>query len=203
MAPLRHRVEAMTLEQVSGRDAASQAERIRSSLPAEPFVIVAESYSGRVLYELLKSGEIANLVHVIFVASFLRRPTWLSAFASLLPTTLVQRKVLLERVGSRLMFGRFWSPDLAGLFSRALMNVDPGVVKSRIKEINRMKRPNVPISMQATYVQASHDILVGESVLTDFERLFEKCNFVRLSGTHFLMQTNPAGVWEVIDDVAV
>ena len=77
------------------------------------------------------------------------------------------------------------------------------MTKSRIIEISQLQEPKHAISVQATYIQASHDNLVSQRVIKDFDRLFKNLSVVELEGTHFLMQTNPDGVWKVIEEISL
>ena len=116
ITPAGFSVDVLPLDQMIGQDAASQAERFESVLPDEPFILLAESYSGLVAYELLQRTGYKNLLHVIFVASFLRAPTKLANLATYLPASFIDNQFLLEKVASRLVFGKYRSDELVKLF---------------------------------------------------------------------------------------
>jgi len=199
LTPSQFSVDVVPLSQVANARAALQANKIESEMPSEPFILVAESYSGRVAYELLKNSNLTNLLHVVFVASFLRNPTKLSVFSSYAPSSIFNQKLLANKIGSRVAFGKYLTPELGALFLKTLNSVNAEVLKSRIDEISRMVVPQEKIAIPITYVQATKDNLVKKSAVDDFKKLFEHFNFVQMDGTHFLMQTNPHGVWKTIE----
>ena len=80
--PTTNDVLVIPLDQIPKTDVIAQAEYVESKLPNQPFVLIAESYSGRVAYELITKSNKCDIVHVVFVASFLSNPSSLSFIAS-------------------------------------------------------------------------------------------------------------------------
>lgn len=199
--PLTCDVLVVPLNQKSGLDVAAQAEYIESILPQGPFLLIAESYSGRVAYELIRRAENRDIVHVVFVASFLRNPSPVSFLARHIPKYFLRQKFLTKHIASRLAFGADTNPAISERFSDSLSSVPVEVLKTRIREVSEMKPPTTKIMIPSTYIQAASDYLVSRKSLMDFEVLCEQFESTRIAGTHFLMQTNPCGVWEIIENI--
>lgn len=191
------------LNQDPKMDVGAQARYIETKLPDGPLILVAESYSGRVAYELLANPKHREVKHIIFVASFLSAPTYLSKIARLLPNYLYNQPLVIKGIGSRIAFGSYVSGDLEKLLLESLSKVPTEVLRARISEISRMLSPKRKLLTPSTYVGASSDNLVTRGAIEDFETLCMSFKSTQISGSHFLMQTNPRGVWDVIENVAI
>lgn len=194
-------VHAIKLRQDSKLTALDQALEISSTAITEPCMLIAESYSGRIAYEIALKNDLVK--HVFFVASFLRAPSMLAVLASFVPSSLVKNRALVSQVGAKIAFRSRNTKSLSELLVQALGSVNTEVVKRRLREIGELESPTTKLHIPCTYLYASQDNLVPPKVIRVFEDLCPSLNVVKLDGTHFLMQTNPEGVWSVVIDTAI
>ena len=81
------------------------AEHIAAMIEEPDVIVVAESFSGRIAYELLNLNEVGiNIRAIIFVASFIGRPSRLAPMASWLPITRLSNQLLPSGLMARLCF---------------------------------------------------------------------------------------------------
>lgn len=136
-------------------------------IPSEPCVLVAESYSRRIAYEYAVEHQ-GTVKHVVFVASFLENPSYI---VSKMPEAILRNLFLLNSVALKLVYRYYQTKELSDQFLYAIDNVEPKVLKARIREISRVKAPSQKLLVPSTYIQASHDSLVTASArIFDIER---------------------------------
>ncbi|MFC6631843.1 alpha/beta fold hydrolase [Microbulbifer taiwanensis] len=102
-APASFKVTPLSLRQDPHLSYADQAEHILSKLESENTIIVAESYSGRVAYEIAQLQP-ERIKHIVFAASFLSRPSTLAGIASLLPLQLLKNGFTPSAIIGRVAF---------------------------------------------------------------------------------------------------
>lgn len=79
------------------------AQKIADKFFNEEVIILAESYSGRIAYELCQLPNL-KIKHVIFVASFLTKPSFVSGFASIIPVQIIRSSYIPKLLLSLLFF---------------------------------------------------------------------------------------------------
>lgn len=200
-APSHFKVEPVSLSQKSELTIDHQLRYVSKQIGNEPCVLVAESYSGRIAYEYALKHQ-GTVKHVVFVASFLESPSYFSNIASKMPEAIFRNRFLLNSVALKLAYRHYQTKELSDLFLYAIDNVEPKVLKARIREVSCMKAPSQKLHVPCTYIQAYHDSLVPTSALNSFKALCPDLRNRVCQGSHFLMQTNPVYVWRVIDELA-
>jgi len=190
-------VEVITL--LGNHDIKQQALNIAARLKDQKLIIFAESYSGRLAYELCLLQ--LDIKKVIFGASFLTKPSLISAFSSLLPLSLLRAEILPKRLLSWLLFNDSQRGDLVQLFYSAIANVDNASLRQRLKHITQLIPPQDKTSVSCCYIKASHDRLVSDKCITPFHDVFFALELVELSGGHFIAQCDAAGCWKIIEVV--
>ncbi len=198
-----------------------QAKRIESQISEqfadESVVVIAESYSGLLAYQLL-IRRIANIERVFFVACFLQRPSHWAYLAKY--AYFIQPKWMAfinDKALKYALFNRFGSDELLALFRQAMVELEvnnhkvmldkrcenivnlPSSVSTKSKLTN-FKIANFKITTSCVYLQANQDTLVNNDNLAVFQQLFTNLKVVRLDGSHFLLQTNADGFWRVFLD---
>lgn len=173
----------------------------------EPVHIIAESYSGLLAYELLKRQSI-NINTVFFIACFLERPFQLARLASLLePKMTVAVK---DRLLAFQLFNRYKTTELITLFRQAMRQLNAPKnrkrFKARCRNIANASLPNQKITNQNkaikyVYFQAKQDNVISKRHLKAFEILMDDLHIFELDGSHFLLQTNPEKVWQLIEKI--
>jgi len=167
-----------------------QALEIASLIGSEEVIILSESYSGYIAYHLSLLPNL-NIKHVIFAASFLENPTWLSRLNKLLPLNLVRSDVIPDIALSSVLFAQRNNKKLVNLFSSSLKLINNSTLRHRLKVIANLVRPSDSLSVPCTYVQASNDYLVSNKSVDVFKELCININVVKANGGHFIVQSNP------------
>ena len=187
--------------QVLNQSLAMQAARIEDLYAHEPVQIIAESYSGLLAYELLMRQRL-EITQVIFVASFLSMPSKLAPLAAKLKPKYLQSalKYTPERIWGRVVFGRWQNHYLQSFFMEAMQQTPNELLQQRLEIIAKAKVPTVKTHVPCLYLQGKQDNLVAAKNIAPFRQLFTNFDCQALEGTHFLLQTNPKGVWEAIDN---
>ncbi len=189
------------LKQEAGLSYTEQAEYVASKLGDERIVLLAESYAGMVAYALVQSKRL-NISHLVFVASFLSRPSALSRLAPILPVNVARSSLVPKRLMGALLFGSFSSLELVELFYSALNEVDAQVIRWRVRQVSRLSPPQTKLEVPCTYLGATHDRLVSHRVMKQVEKLCPNLMVKRVPGTHFLLQTNPTPCAEILSNIA-
>ena len=201
-APVGIEVISLPLIQRSYAGYEDQARHIIGSIGDQPVVLVAESYSGMVAYNMLKIG-CSNIQHIVFAASFISRPSRLASIAKYLPVGILKNRAVPEVLVGRLLFGGFSTPQLIKLFYGSLNSVDNDILKSRICQIAMLPVPSMPINVPCTYIRPKGDILVSKRAIESFQNLCQKLAVCEVDGTHFVLQTNPGQCWQVVQSAIV
>lgn len=190
-------VVGMTLTQSADFDYADHARHLINEIGAEPILLVAESYSGMIAYEMLRLGR-ANIKHVVFAASFITIPSVAAVFARYLPSTLLKNRFIPRPLLGKLLFGGFSSDGLINRFYHALDSVEVNVLRQRLRQIACLQEPNDMITIPCTYIRPRSDKIVSPGVIRPFERLCKSLDVHEVDGTHFVLQTNPGACWRII-----
>lgn len=187
--------------QLLNQSLAMQAARIEDLYAHEPVQIIAESYSGLLAYELLMRQRL-EITQMVFVASFLSRPSKLAPLAAKLKPKYLRSvlKYTPERIWGRVVFGKWQNHYLRSLFMEAMQQTPNELLQQRLEIIAKAKVPTVKTHVPCLYLQGKQDNLVAAKNIAPFRQLFTNFDCQTLEGTHFLLQTNPQGVWNAIDE---
>lgn len=189
--------QVIPLSSLSSDEPAEQAREIACLVGSEPCVVFAESYSGLIAYELCRQKKLM-LMHVIFAASFLHRPSAISRFAALLPIGLARRKCVPAWLMNKLLFGNTDRKSLLPLFYTALDTASLTALKNRLVRISQLMPPVETIEQPCTYICAAEDWLVSKNALTVFQQLCQKLDVVSVDGGHLVAQGQPHKCVEII-----
>ena len=198
----RHETTVLPLVQDRVLSSSEQAKYIANLIGTEPCVLRAESYSGLIAYELVQKYT-TSVRHIVFIASFLSKPSIISGMGVYVPTSLVKTKFVPVNVIGMTLFGHWQTKSLTNTFLHAIRGVESRVLKSRLKELSTLSNPTKLISIPCTYIQASKDQFVANQALRDFDHVCQNLNVHVVNGTHFLAQTNPKACWEIVNEVSV
>jgi len=172
-------------------------EHVKQNLPKEDFVLLAESFSGPIAYEVALSKP-AELKSLILVATFLEnpRPILLKFIPSSRILTLPIPNIL-----SRIFFlGFSVKRKTIDLFNEAIKIVSPSVIQHRLKEIAQLKSSNQKIKLKTTYIQATNDKLVPSKSLQDWQKVCDNIEVFKVKGEHFILQANSIRCAEVVTE---
>lgn len=163
------------------------------SLPHdEPFLLIAESFSGPIAIELA-ARKPANLIGLVLCASFARTPrsralAWLGRLQRVLPV----RKLPMAAAMPMLM-GRWSSPEWRGRIRDAIRAVRDDVMRERMRAaaavdvVARIADIECPL----LYLKASADRLVGADSWREIRERSRNAVCIEIEGPHFLLQAKP------------
>jgi len=174
---------------------------VQSAAPAaEPFVLVAESFSSPLAVQFAALNP-PNLKALIICAGFVTSPAegWRRLAASLLAPVLF--RLPLPRICAKyFLLGTNPPEALLTAVRSALSAVRPTVLSARLRAIlacdarAALARINVPI----LYLQAVHDHLVPTSALEEIQRIKSQTEVVRIAGPHLLLQRYPQAAADAV-----
>ncbi len=164
---------------------------VKSYLPDENYVLIAESFSGPIAARICSENP-ANLKAVIFAASFLSTPSkLLLPFARQLPLKLMSKLPLSEFVIKKLLLGDNASIEMINQFRSVLKQLPSKTLQLRIKSLQSLERPIGNIDIPALYLFPTNDRLVSKAKSDEFSQLFSNLIIKEIDGTHFIFQSNP------------
>jgi pimeloyl-ACP methyl ester carboxylesterase len=167
--------------------------RVRDELPvAEPFVLLGESFSGP-LALLLAAQRPAGLCGVILCASFVRNPIgWFPKAARLLVRPLLFRATP-RALHYQALLGRYATPELRALVTKANSLVHPAVMAARARAILavdvRAEFRECPVPI--LYLRGERDRVVRKPVSCAMLRERPSLQVVKLPAPHLVLQVAP------------
>jgi len=181
----------ISLPESGPQDHANLANVINKQLPNEDYILLAESFSGGIVPELLK----LNLTHmkgVIFVASFLSSPRgYLIGLAKLLPIKTLASLPLSNIVHRLLFLGQEATKPLLSTFANVIKSIPKQILSSRLEVMKRQQLPQVTFNIPAIYIQALSDRLISPKKSQEVAYVFKHVEFVEIEGPHFILQAKP------------
>ncbi len=180
-----------------------QAQCIVEQLADCPCIIFAESYGGRLAYEILINPRV-RVLHVVFAASFLKRPSFLSRYAAWLPLWPLYRGLLPNWLLNKILFGEYAAnPMLLDLFYQALAKAPEQRIKSRLAAVATMEPATQPFTVPCTYVCADADYLVNSAAGRHIAELSSDFSLIELQGGHFIAQCQPRACAELLQMLVI
>lgn len=172
---------------------------VMEQLPVnEDYILVAESFSGPVAYDIALHKPV-NLKSVIFVASFLSNPRpFILKMFSLFPLGFLLLFPIPKFIIKLFLLGAGASESLIYLFKENIKKVPAKILTYRLSEIAKLPNEHQPCSMRAIYIQATNDKLVPSNCVDLYKRAMENLRVVHVEGPHFLLQANPVKCAEII-----
>ena len=176
---------------------------VRSALPlGEPYVIVAESYSGPLAVSVA-SEKPRGLTGLVLVASFARSPwpRWISAFGRLVSAPLL--RLLPASLVARALLGSA-STSFAREVRDAISGNSPAVLAGRLRGVltvdvtGKLSQIEVPL----LYLVARKDAFVTGSAARLIQRYARRIRVVTVEAPHLLLQVAPAEAAREISEFA-
>lgn len=179
------------LPQIGRQDHASLANIVRAKLPTKDFVLLAESFAGGIVSELLKLNS-SNMKGVIFVASFLSSPNkYLLQIAKRLPIKALASAPLSNIVYKAIFLGPGASKKLLSKFVKVIKSIPEHVLKSRLEVMSHQRLPEMTFGIPAIYIRALSDRLIPSQKGREFNKVFIDIEYITIEGPHFILQTKP------------
>ena len=188
-------VEVVPLTKDSDQSILNQVSIIEDAVGDEEVILIVESYSGLLAYELAKRNKI-RIKQIFFFGCFLQPPSFIGTIGRFLPVRLLN--MLPDKLLSHFLFNRWSSPELTALFRKAIESVDFPNLKKRIKTIATYQKPSQVIDVPCVYVQATMDNLVSAYNVKAFEEVCSNLQVEFVEATHMLLQTQPQEMSQLI-----
>jgi len=173
-------------------------EYVKQKLPKEDFILLAESFSGPIAYQIALSKP-KQQKSLILVATFLENPR------PLLLKLITRSRILalpIPNLLSRIFFlGFSVETKIIKLFNEAIKTISPSIIKYRLNEISKLKHDKQKIKLKTTYIQASNDKIVPTKSLKDWQLVCNDIDIFIVEGNHLILQENPLKCAEVITKV--
>jgi len=172
-------------------------EYVKSNLPEEEFILLAESFSGPIAYEIALTQP-KHLKALILVATFLENPR--PFLLKFIPNSRVLALQIPNILSKIFFLGFSVKHGIIKLFNESIKTVSPSVIQNRLKEITRLHPSNKKVKLKATYIQASNDKLVPSKSLKDWQKVCDNIDIFQVKGEHFILQANPTRCAEIITE---
>lgn len=163
---------------------------VRATLPtADPFVLLAESFSGPIAMAIA-SAPPANLVGLVLSTTFASSPVrMLRPLAALLRFAPV--RMLPLNILSWWLLGRWATPQLKAALGATLQTVAPEVLRSRAATALRadVSACLQLITVPTLYLRASEDRLLSPAAADAILRALPQAKRIDICAPHLLLQT--------------
>lgn len=181
----------ISLPQKGHQDYSSLAQSLENQLPKEDYILLAESFSGGIVPELLKQ-DLTNMKGIIFVASFLSCPNkYLLPIAKILPIKALASAPL-SKIGHKfLLLGKDASKALLSKFIKVTESIPDHIIKNRLAVMNRQRLPLANFDIPTVYIQALSDRLISPGKSRELSNVFRNIEYIEIDGPHFLLQAKP------------
>ncbi len=174
---------------------------VRNAIRAsEPFVILAESFSTPIAFQLAADSP-ANLHGLVICAGFIQSPVrgiarW---FLSALGPFLFRLPLPTFAIRS-LLLGRSAAPELVERVRTAITSVSPRVLTQRLRAVLACDATMhvAMVAIPVLYLRASEDRLVGLSAFDAIQRMKPDVQLASLAGPHFVLQREPRAAVDAI-----
>ncbi|AFU97585.2 serine aminopeptidase domain-containing protein [Simiduia agarivorans] len=165
------------------------AQAIRPELPDTPYILIAESFSGRVAAEIAGSGS-ENLKGIIFVNSFLDPPSKaLLNLTTLLPLNSAWLWTIAKPLISYLcLHGK--GGEIYQRLKSVVAGVPVSVLNSRLRMMADMSPPSVNLALEVKVLIGKQDRLISLAKSERISASYDVSEIQVLDGPHMLLQTS-------------
>lgn len=179
------------------------AKILTDKFSKNPIIIIAESNGGLLAYQLLAYS--LNIRHIFFVACFLTLPNPLARLVRFIKPIYIAYLIKYVPSGllNFLLFYRYGNDKLLNLFKKSMNELNdngniPFINRCQIlANLNNGLDNYQSFDTPCTYIKARQDFLVFNQI-NNFANVFNNFRHYTIDGSHFLLQTNPIGVWGII-----
>ncbi|MDG9757228.1 alpha/beta hydrolase [Pseudomonas sediminis] len=180
--------QVLSLPAQGPQDYHSLSEALYPQLGSTPFVLLGESFSGPLAYQLALRQP-TGMRGMIFVASFLTRPNVALPLLRHLsvPLTLATQPKLLRA----LCLGNTAEEDILQRVRREIRRLDQTLLRARLGTLAALQAPAQTLDLPCLHLWPQQDRLVAN---TAAQRLPQFCSDIRqhrLDGPHFILQARP------------
>ncbi|QKE62557.1 alpha/beta hydrolase [Aquipseudomonas campi] len=181
------------------QDSDSLVTALLPQLGDSPFVLLGESFSGHLAYQLALRQP-PGLRGVIFAAAFLRRPHPLLALSRYLP--LPKRLLSHDQLLQLFCVGRNASPALLALLREEIHQLPDPLLRARLHNLAHLQEPNQPLAVPALHLWPQQDRLVSRNAAASLSRHCSDLRQIALEGPHFILQSRAEACAQAIKEFA-
>ena len=168
------------------QDSDSLVSALLPQLGDSPFVLLGESFSGHLAYQIALRQP-PGLSGVIFAAAFLRRPHPLLPLSRYLP--LPKRLLSHDQLLQLFCVGRNASPALLALLRDEIRHLPDTLLRARLHNLARLQEPSQPLAEPALHLWPQQDRLVSRNAAASLNRYCSDLRQITLEGPHFILQS--------------
>lgn len=172
-----------------------------SLLPRDkPLIILGESYSGPVALSLAAKDNL-NIHGLILVATFAKYPIFiLKILSKVLPLSLLFRLPIPDFIIRRYCFAEGTTKSLNDMLRDSIKANKPNILAKRAYEgatidvTGLLSKINVP----CLSISASNDKIVSKNAAEYLNAYIHDVKSVTITGSHFILQTQPKACFEIV-----
>ncbi|MET1257065.1 alpha/beta fold hydrolase [Aliikangiella maris] len=194
--------EVIVLNDIVGRTHIEQARSIAHLIGRSRVILIAESYSGRIAYELCRILN-QQISYIIFIASFVSNPCRITELIKNLPEIFFDIKYIPEILINYFCFSGYGKTKLYLALRETMALVSKKIIKQRIHLIAKLQIPEQHYAINACYLRPSHDRLVSTRALKIIRECFPNLTVKTISGGHFIAQIEPKKCATIINKIIV
>ena len=185
--------QVLPLPMTGKQDYVTLTTYVEELLPNEPFILVAESFSGPIAARICLR-EIDNLKGIFFVATFLSNPNpFLLSIVKFFPLKFLAKMPFSSVALRKFLLGNKADEHLLNLFRNALEKVPSDILKARLRTLETVRLNISNISIPTCYIFPDNDRLISKSKVSEFKACFNTIEIKSFEGPHFILQSNPFG----------
>ncbi|WP_394239062.1 alpha/beta fold hydrolase [Pseudomonas anguilliseptica] len=190
------KVQALELSTEDSQAYKDLADRLLGRLGNTPYVLLGESYSGPLAYQLALYRP-PGLRGVIFAASFLSRPHPLLPLLQHLP---LPRWLL----GQNTLLNLFClngqtSAELTLILRKEIQRLPTLLLRARLHSLSQLQKPALQLELPALHLLAKQDRLVTRKAQASLQTCCTQLTEIALDGPHFLLQSQPQASADAIE----
>jgi pimeloyl-ACP methyl ester carboxylesterase len=170
------------------------ANALDDQLGETPFVLLGESFSGRLAFRLALRRPSA-LKGLILAASFLQPPHPLLPLACRLP---IPAKLPAPAWLLRWLCIEDAAPTVLQLLQKEIHHLSPQLVRQRLQAMARLQSPLDSLSLPTLHLWPTRDRLVSHAAAASIGRHCRDLRVSRIEGSHFLLQGRPQACAQAI-----
>ncbi|MGO2129445.1 MAG: alpha/beta fold hydrolase [Pseudoalteromonas prydzensis] len=189
--------EVISYESLEGITYAEQGAELAKRFEDTDIYIVAESYSGRVAYEIYKLLG-SRVKGIVFLASFISAPCLLSKLAGLLPVSFLSVNFLSNKLLYLFGFSLMGGQTLVYPVFASLQTANKRKLKLRLCNIAGLSKQQQVLACPVIYIRPSRDLLISASAVKYLASMCSSFSQVEIEGGHFIAQSNPVACAKVI-----
>ncbi len=184
-------VLVIPLPQIIHKDYGSIVESIKSKLPQDDFILLAESFSGGLVpFILAKYSE--NIKGIIFVASFLSPPhSLLLRLSSYIPFTFCRKLPLAQYFEQLILYDKLEEGTLKEVVIKTIKSIPTAILKNRLSIIHKMEFPSFSNSIPVCYIAGRYDRLINRSKSREIKNIFSNMELSIMEAPHLVLQCKP------------